>query len=960
MSGPDTPRCPHCFEPTNATPCPHCGWQAGQDNPPPALALGRVLDGRYRVGRVLGHGGFGITYLAWDDNLHLRLAIKEYFPRDSAGRGADGVSLAVYSGPAGDQFAYGLERFLEEARTLAHFDQHPGIVTVKNFFRAHGTGYCVMDYVAGITLRQYLEQQPGGRISVPDALKLLTPVMDALRAVHKEGLLHRDLAPDNIYLTQDGRIKLLDFGAARYAASEHSKSLSIILKPGYAPEEQYRAKGKQGPWTDVYGLAATCYRAITGQVPPEALDRLDNDDLVPPSRLRGIAITPGQEATLLQALAVKAGQRFQDMAELQEAWRAGGAAAPPPFIDPNGPVRPRVEDTPTAKPLPWAKNALLLALVALLLIIATVALIHSPWPGTTAPPPPVAGGASSPLTPPTPEVSAATTTPEPIAATAAVPTASPATASTPKPAEPAVPLTPPAASSTAPTATPVTAAPSTAENSAGSSNARQGDAVEPPGDTSPNERYRFLGKDQDIVEDTRTKLQWQRCSLGQVWNDAACAGEATKYKWNEAQRVAPAGWRLPTKDELASLVYCSSGQPTYWKAAPQTCKGDYVAPTLWIAAFPNTPKSWFWSSSADAHYPNDAWSVGFSYGYVSYGYKGYGGYVRLVRGGIAPPDRATSTSDTPPPPPVQVNTPVPSPPSGEKVPLYFAAELAPTANIPPEAPLCYKFMVAGPEEQLQKLKTKYPGLYDAQVVTYPEGGQTLMAKRRDETGKEITYFYSTNPGICNAYQQAALSPPATATTGVAVTNSGETKTTHNAPNIDPRNGETDTSNRKRIGPNSRYVDNEDGTVTDVITGLMWMRCAIGQKWIEQTCKGKATEMNWDDAKKYNLNFAGYSDWRLPNIEELGTLVYCSNGIPDFYSNGRNASNDKNDWGCYGKPVQDHIRPTIAPGVFPNSPSSLFWSSTRKGPSDDPNGIYFGYGSVSNNNRTGFTHLRMVR
>ena len=175
---PQTGRCPNCFGATAVTPCSHCGWQVGQDNPPPALALGRMLDGRYRIGRVLGHGGFGITYLAWDDNLQLRLAIKEYLPRDCVSRGPDGVSLAVYSGQAGDQFAYGLDRFLEEARTLAHFDQHPGIVTVKNFFRAHGTGYCVMDYVAGITLRQYLDQQPGGRISVNDALKLLMPVAD--------------------------------------------------------------------------------------------------------------------------------------------------------------------------------------------------------------------------------------------------------------------------------------------------------------------------------------------------------------------------------------------------------------------------------------------------------------------------------------------------------------------------------------------------------------------------------------------------------------------------------------------------------------------------------------------------------------------------------------------------------------------------------------------------------------
>ena len=328
MTNQVTTRCPNCFAAGLDANCKFCGWQPGLGNPSPALAHGVVLDGRYRIGRVLGHGGFGITYLAWDDNLHLQLAIKEYLPRDSATRAPDRMSLAIFSGAAEEQFAYGLDRFLEEARSLARYDQHPGIVTVKNFFRAHGTGYCVMEYVEGITLRRYLEQQPGGRISVADALKLLMPVADALKAVHKEGLLHRDIAPDNIYLTQDGRVKLLDFGAARFAAGEHSKSLSVILKPGYAPEEQYRTRGKQGPWTDVYGLGATLYRAITGQVPPDSLDRLDQDELVPPSAL-GVVIQPAQEAHLLKALAVKAERRWQNMEQLQEGWRSGNASLLP-------------------------------------------------------------------------------------------------------------------------------------------------------------------------------------------------------------------------------------------------------------------------------------------------------------------------------------------------------------------------------------------------------------------------------------------------------------------------------------------------------------------------------------------------------------------------------------------------------------------------------------------------------
>ena len=314
----DTTHCPYCFSFTPKIPCSNCGWQTSQDNPPPALPLGQVLDGRYRIGRVLGHGGFGITYLAWDENLQLRLAIKEYLPRDCASRAADGVNLTVYSGQALEQFAYGLDRFLEEARALAHFDQHPGIVTVKNFFSANGTGYCVMDYVEGVTLQEFLEHQPGGRITFDAAFKLLMPVMDALRAVHKEGLLHRDISPDNIYLTQEGRVRLLDFGAARFAAGEHSKSLSIILKPGYAPEEQYRTKGRQGSWTDVYGLAATFYKAITGLIPPSSIDRLDTDELLPPSKL-GLTITEEQEAVLLKALAIKADKRFSNIVGFQDA-----------------------------------------------------------------------------------------------------------------------------------------------------------------------------------------------------------------------------------------------------------------------------------------------------------------------------------------------------------------------------------------------------------------------------------------------------------------------------------------------------------------------------------------------------------------------------------------------------------------------------------------------------------------
>ena len=165
-------------------------------------------------------------------------------PRDFATRNSTNAEVSTFAGDAKENFAYGLERFLEEARTLAKFQQHAGIVSVLNFFKANGTGYMVMEYVDGLTLKDYLADK--GKLSWERTLELFMPVMDALREVHKHGVLHRDISPDNIYLCQDNRIKLLDFGSARYALGGHSRSLSVVVKPGYAPEEQYRAKGKQG------------------------------------------------------------------------------------------------------------------------------------------------------------------------------------------------------------------------------------------------------------------------------------------------------------------------------------------------------------------------------------------------------------------------------------------------------------------------------------------------------------------------------------------------------------------------------------------------------------------------------------------------------------------------------------------------------------------------------------------
>lgn len=350
--------------------CPACGYVEGSGPETPLYLPPRtLLREQYLVGRVLGHGGFGVTYLAWDLNLNLKLAIKEYLPSDLATRSSGSPTVTPHSGTTREYFEDGLGKFLDEGRALARFQGHPGVVSVLNFFRDNGTGYLVMSFVEGLTFKEYLERS-GGRVPYATALPIVSAVMDALRAVHEAGMLHRDVSPDNIFITQQGQVKLLDFGAARNSVGEQSQSLSVILKPGYAPEEQYRSKGRQGAWSDVYALGATFYRALTGDVPPESLDRLERDELVPPSQ-RGIPLPPGAEAALLKALAVRATQRFQSVRELQDALRQthtvppthpAHGSEPNPNLDATRPapipVFPRAEPLPAPqRPVPLPSGA---------------------------------------------------------------------------------------------------------------------------------------------------------------------------------------------------------------------------------------------------------------------------------------------------------------------------------------------------------------------------------------------------------------------------------------------------------------------------------------------------------------------------------------------------------------------------------------------------------------------------
>lgn len=298
--------------------CPRCSWQEGTvPESPMQLPPRTILNGKYYLGRVLGQGGFGITYLGWDLTLNRKLAIKEHFPRDLCSRGKDGHTVRP-SQRSQQSFDYGLKKFEEEGRALAAFHDHPGIVTMMDFLRANGTAYIVMAYVEGLTFEEYLREK-GEKISFDLALKILIPVMDALREVHAEGVLHRDISPANIYINEKRQVKILDFGSARHAMREQARNLTVLFKPGYAPIEQYSTSGgRHGAWTDVYAVGATLYRAITGSPPLDAPDRLSHDGLKPPSRM-GVAIPPESEAALLKALAARPEERFQTVAEFQNA-----------------------------------------------------------------------------------------------------------------------------------------------------------------------------------------------------------------------------------------------------------------------------------------------------------------------------------------------------------------------------------------------------------------------------------------------------------------------------------------------------------------------------------------------------------------------------------------------------------------------------------------------------------------
>lgn len=313
--------CYHCMSRLENGVCRHCGKNNSEYNVMPHyLQPGTVLNGKYEIGAVIGEGGFGITYIGRDNTLDIKIAVKEYYPSGFVNRNnfrsADVISNI---GDAQEFFSRGKTSFLEEARILARFSSEQSCVSVRDFFESNNTVYIVMEYLEGINLKTYLENK--GKLSFEETVTMVNPIMSVLYKIHSMGLIHRDITPANIMVLSDGNVKLLDFGAARNISAGAEKSLSILLKPGYAPEEQYRTKGIQGPWTDVYSLSATMYKMLTGVTPTDAMNRIFSDELESITSLNS-SVTKQQESVIFKGMAVEHEKRFQSMKQLQDACAA--------------------------------------------------------------------------------------------------------------------------------------------------------------------------------------------------------------------------------------------------------------------------------------------------------------------------------------------------------------------------------------------------------------------------------------------------------------------------------------------------------------------------------------------------------------------------------------------------------------------------------------------------------------
>lgn len=285
------------------------------------LKPGVILKERYKIEEVIGAGGFGITYRAWDPLLQSYVAIKEYYPSGIATRSTDSSKVCVPVGQEQREYHRGRIRFLKEAQDVARFQSEPNIVSIYDYLEENDTAYMVMEYLHGCTLKQYIREH-GGRLDTDHILHICLSVLDALAVVHKAGMIHRDISPENIFICEDLTVKLIDFGAAKQVYLDGEQTMSVVLKPGYAPPEQYAKKDKQGPWTDIYALGATLYFAATGEKPEESFGRVLEDTIKPVCEVNP-EIPRAMSQVIMRAMSVKIEDRYQTVEAMREALLAG-------------------------------------------------------------------------------------------------------------------------------------------------------------------------------------------------------------------------------------------------------------------------------------------------------------------------------------------------------------------------------------------------------------------------------------------------------------------------------------------------------------------------------------------------------------------------------------------------------------------------------------------------------------
>jgi len=298
--------------------CPYCGYEVGEPaDEPYFLYPGMVLNDRYVVGEVKGFGGFGITYKAFDKTLETVVAIKEHYYSGIVTRKPGTQDVAVYAQNRVEEYQLFLNRFINEARYTAKFSKNNNIVNVFDYFQANNTAYMVMEFLEGVTLREFLKKD---KMGIEQCVSTIREICSAVKAIHSENIIHRDISPDNIMLCTDGRVKLFDFGAARFTKHEDQKvaKLTQIMKPGFSPPEQYQTISKQGAWTDIYAIGATLYFMMTGTKPIESTNRKKEDKLISPNEINA-SIPEYINDTILRAMAIDMHLRFNNVDDFRKS-----------------------------------------------------------------------------------------------------------------------------------------------------------------------------------------------------------------------------------------------------------------------------------------------------------------------------------------------------------------------------------------------------------------------------------------------------------------------------------------------------------------------------------------------------------------------------------------------------------------------------------------------------------------